>query len=175
MREAEALMNEDPKPRAKGKASPPSSLPQTYTVALQIKSISLIQPILAIILQIFVIAFIVVSLSIKIYIRRPGSLSDSLHLLYVTGITILATLISSFTSGQIKCLWAFKFARADDDIGSTRRVKQMATLVGLGSTVDSIKYSPISLSLLITGLITTSIVAGLTPTAVGGMHVVFPL
>jgi len=149
-----------------------SSSDHSLSSIVTIKSFSPFLPILAIFLQTIIIAFIIVSLSIDVYIRRPGSLSDRIHFLYITGITVLATLISAFTSGQIRHLWALKLA-GDSDHGSIRKAKQMATLVGLGSAFDSIKFFPISLSFLITGLITTSIVASLTPTSVNGMSITF--
>jgi hypothetical protein len=142
--------------------------PAQRTVTIPIKPPPLYQPLLAISMQAIFVLFIIVSLVRPIYIRRPGSLSDELHILYVTGMTLLATLVSAFTTGQIRFLWCAKFASDKKLVTSGQKRNHAAVLAGLGDMLDSIRYWPISLSFLIIGLITTSIVAALTPTTVPG-------
>jgi len=146
------------------------------TIQLPPESPSNLQPILAVVLQGAVIAFLIISLCVDIYIRRPGSLSTADHLLYVTGITILATLITGHATGQIRRLWVYNLTskvRGTHGLVSQAR-KRITLLVGLGMFLDSFKYWRISVSFLIVGLVTTSIVAGLTPTTVPGKNS-FPL
>lgn len=138
---------------------------------LPLKPPSLFQPFIAILLQLAVISFIIISICVKIYIRQAGlgTLSTSDHILYVTGITVLATLVSTQATGQIRHLWFRKTVLTEECIeASNRKTGRAAAVAGLGSIWDSVKYWPITLSFLVVSLIMTSIVAALTPTMVLG-------
>jgi hypothetical protein len=129
---------------------------------------SRIHSILIILLQLAVIAFIVALTLTGIYLRYPGNISSNLHVGYVTGITILATLIASLTTGHVRSLWALKVTHQWYIKNSDKRRREASTIVGLASLWDSIRCWPITISLSIIGLITAAIVAALTPTIVTG-------
>lgn len=82
--------------------------------------------------------------------------------MYIAGITVMATVISIFTTGQIRRLWVYsKFRREAADDQNSRR--QFSVLLGLGSWKDQAKTWHISLSFIFASLITTSIVTGVAP------------
>ena len=85
------------------------SNPATHTsessALLKPTALSYLGPYAAIVLNLAVIAFLVIAVVIDIPIRNPGSLSATDHTLYITGTTILATLIANFNSSQIRLLW----------------------------------------------------------------------
>ena len=65
-------------------------------------------PYFAIALLILLIVFLIVVVLKDVPLKHPGKLSTHENVLYVTGTTILAGLISSFVSGQIRVLWTTK-------------------------------------------------------------------
>jgi hypothetical protein len=133
-----------------------------------------VQAVIAIVIQACVVILLAILVWIKVYIKKPGNLSNDSRILYVTGITILATLVSSNTSGQIRRLWVRRYlSSAEDDENLEWKRAWAATVVGLSSLLDSIKCWPVSVSFLISGLITTAIVAGLSPTVSPGNLITF--
>jgi hypothetical protein len=110
----------------------------------------------AIAIDLAVVAFLIVVVFIDIYITRPGLLSTRVHALYVTGTTIVATVIASLASGQLRTLW---LGTIRHDISHRKE----NTLLAIGKWRDQLRYWPITVSFLITGLTTTAIVAGITP------------
>ena len=129
---------------------------------------SRVGPLLAIALQLFVTILIVAITFDGVYLRRPGYLSIHAHFLYITGITITASLITSYTVGQARQLWVLKSA-GNQQLQATNRGRHRAsTAVGLSSLRDRLKYWPISLSYTVIGLCTAAIVASLSPNSVVG-------
>lgn len=124
---------------------------------------------LAVLLQAAVITLLIVSNFVTIWIRKPNlangtGLSDSDRLLYLTGTTILATIISSFTVGQIRSLW-FSLALSEVERGMSDKVLgKMRSVIGLALAHEKAKNFPITASYWVVGLITTAIVAGISPT-----------
>src|SRR3981189_11840 len=60
---------------------------------------------LAISLALVVAAFIILLALVPVYIKHPSALSTSEHILYVTGTTIIASLIATFLSDQVRLHW----------------------------------------------------------------------
>lgn len=124
--------------------------------------------IIAIVILILVIVLIVVFAFVNVYINNSGLLSNSNRLLYVTGTTLLATLITSFSSGTIRQLWissSLRYAREEDAIGNGKKEYAKArNILGLSSIKDKIGSWEVTISLSIAALMTTAIVASVTPT-----------
>ena len=103
---------------------------------------------------------------VDVYIYKPKAtgtgFSDTDHLLYVTGTVVLATIITSYTVGQIRGLW---FALAIlQGATQSRLLGKARTVIGLASVPEKARNFPITASFWLTGLITTGTVAGISPT-----------
>lgn len=120
---------------------------------------------LAISLALLAIVFIILLALVDIYIKHPGVLSNSEHALYVTGTTIIASVIATFLSNQVRLHWlASVFAAAGTpEVKSTLHLSRTKRLLGLGTWRDQLSFWPISVSFIITSLITTAIVSSITP------------
>jgi len=119
----------------------------------------------AIILQLSITALLAVVISVDIFMDNwtvPGS---STTVIYITFVTILATLVTSFTTSAIRSVWFSHTVTLSTKSGPavTSRIK---VLVGLGSVKDQFKGWQVSVIFLLAGLLTTSIVAGLTPRSI---------
>jgi hypothetical protein len=123
----------------------------------------------ALILQLATIAILCVFNAVPIWIQKPqitaGSfLSSTNRLLYLTGTTILATIVASFTTGQIRDLW-FAYALSKDDApASGRTLSRARTLIGLASFREQSRHFFITASFWLAGLMTAAIVAGISAT-----------
>lgn len=138
-------------------------------VPISSKPPSWIKFIATIILLLGIFAFLILLVVKPIYLRQPGHLSNAEHLGYITGVTALATLISSHTEGQIRKMWVRIYAVNVEDAREPRQkpmVRRARAVVGLSSTRDRARTLKIFASFLFIGLITTSIVSGMTPTTV---------
>jgi hypothetical protein len=84
---------------------------------------------------------------------------------YTAAITLLATLLSTFSVGQIKQLWLNRnISRSKDVTVSARQFN--VVLIGLGNIPEQVRQWKVSLVLLLGGLGTTALVTGLTPTII---------
>jgi hypothetical protein len=122
-------------------------------------------PISAILLQLGIVVLLAVVLKTKIFVDSWAGSSNSIHLVYITLLTALATIITSFTTGSIRKLWFYRSAFLSSDSSSSTE-SSIKVLAGLGAVIDQLKGWQVSLTFVFAGLITTSIVAGLTPRAV---------
>ena len=100
-----------------------------------------------------------------ILLRAPGTLSPHAHALYITGTTIIASIVTAFTMGQIKTVWLREILREQngDAMRDFQRARRARTILGIGSVVDTFNFSQITTSVIIIGLITASIVSSVTP------------
>jgi hypothetical protein len=126
-------------------------------------STSRLRSLVAFLLQLAVAIFLVVIVCVEVNIRHPGALSNAQHNLYVAGITLAATLIAKYTTSEIRKLWILHTASKRPESHG-----HLSVLIGLGSFHSQVHLWPISSSFLITGLITTAIVAGLNLSNVPG-------
>ncbi|KIM93224.1 hypothetical protein OIDMADRAFT_36012 [Oidiodendron maius Zn] len=87
-------------------------------------------------------------------------------LVQLTAVIVLIVIIPVeiwSTTGTIKTLWVIEAAYADQkNTTSTKRKQRMEVLLGLGSLNAQFSQFQISISFMLTGLITTALVAGLT-------------
>ncbi len=128
-----------------------------------------IWPCVAVILQVIVALLLAIVAFVGIWIQHNAEtvtqqpISTAVRLIYVTGITILATLISTFTAGQIRTLWLRDVLESLGPGDVTLHQRRHTTdLVGQAGLTNMARTWRISVTFLITGLITTTIVAGLS-------------
>ncbi len=114
-------------------------------------------------LQLAVTVLLLIVLKVDIFV--DGWASGNIHLVYITFLTVVATLVTTFTTGVIRKLWFHCSAFLTNDNSHFTR-SSIRVLAGLGELVDHFRAWRISLTFLLAGLITTSIVAGLTPRSV---------
>jgi hypothetical protein len=128
-------------------------------------SASQISTYLALSLGIIVIVFNNLLLVLEVYIKHPGPFSTTEHLLYITGTTIIASVIAGFISSQLRRLWLESIAEVVDREYPTanQSFTHAKTLLGLGTLLEQLKSWLIPLIFLIAGLITTSIVSSFAP------------
>lgn len=99
-------------------------------------------------------------------IRKTLTISNEPRTIYAAAITLLATLVSAFSVGQIKQLWLKRIDTLSSIGRYTKLRKNNATLIGLSSVSEKFGVWEVSLVLVISGLSTTAMVAGLNPTLV---------
>ena len=93
-----------------------------------------------------------------------GTMATWSHTLYVAGTTALATAASIFVSGQVKRLWLSEVLHHSIDHSTRfRPLRRARVLLGLGELSDYWKLWDIVSLLTIIALMTTAIVAGITP------------
>lgn len=135
------------------------------------RPISRLSASIALLLQIAIIAILIIFNLVPIWIQKPQSgqtnffsISSTDGLLYLTGTTILATIVTSFTIGQIRSLW-FSLAVSGTDLSESRETLGRArTLIGLASFREQFRNSFSTASFWIAGLVTTATVAGISAT-----------
>jgi hypothetical protein len=99
-------------------------------------------------------------------LTRVQTISNETRLIYAASITLFATLLSAFSVGHIKQLWLKRNAALGSEGISIKLREYNATLVGLSSIAEKFRVWEISLVLIISGLGTTAVVTGLTPTLI---------
>lgn len=130
--------------------------------------ISRLSAVAALILQLAVIVILIVFNVVTVWIQKPKSyataLSDTDRLLYLTGTTILATIIASLTAGQIQRLW-FALAVSTDKVAAPdRKLGHARTVIGLASLGEAVRHFSTTASFWVVGLMTAAIVAGISAT-----------
>jgi hypothetical protein len=124
---------------------------------------------IALALQLVTVVILIVFNIVPVWILKPETygtsyLSSTSRLLYLTGTTILATIVSSFTTGQIRSLW-FSLALSKEDVSAADRTLGRArTLIGLASLKEQSRHFFITASFWLAGLMTAAIVAGISAT-----------
>jgi hypothetical protein len=131
-------------------------------------SVSRVSALVALILQLVIIVLLIVFNVTTVWIQKPGSvakaLSDTDRLLYLTGTTVLSTIIASFTIGQIRRLW-FSFAVLTESTAAPALLLGHArTVIGLASVKEQARHVYATASFWLVGLMTAAIVAGLSAT-----------
>ena len=113
-----------------------------------------------------IIVFLIVVTWVKVPIKSAGSLSTTERALYVTGTTILATLIAMSSGRQVKLLWARQIlhrSEADTGYPSREHIAEVRTLVGMSTLHEQLRFWSTTGALLLVGLLTTAMVAGIAP------------
>jgi hypothetical protein len=140
-------------------------------------STSTVGPILAILLQVVVAMVIALTATVDMYFDTSNSLGQlpSIdHDLYITGTTIVATIVSIFTVGQIRRTWVSGRHNAlnDTDVTLLQR-RQFAVLIGLAPLKAQLQDWNVTAFLAIASLLTTAIVSALAPRLVIGNEIAF--
>jgi hypothetical protein len=120
--------------------------------------------VVAILINTILVAILVPVLFVPFELASIGQLGTREKSIYVTGLTVLATLCASFSSSQIRYLWLKKVdiqIASDVDLVVVNPVWR--TALTISTLAESCQQWDTSLSFLISGLITTALVAGLTP------------
>lgn len=125
----------------------------------------ILAPIVAIFLQLATIVILIVVLFVEIFVDGWADSGSNIHLIYITFLTILATLVTTLTAGAIRNLWFRRLAFLWQKSGPSTQ-SRIKDLTGLGGFADQVRGWEVTLSFVVVGLITTSIVAGLTPRSV---------
>lgn len=129
----------------------------------------------AAVLQAAIIALVVTVINVDILF--PWSAwTERTRLIYTTGTTILATLVTTFTVGSIRKSWFGRVSHVDTIScnGEGKVQAQMRTLIGLAGWSEQITAWPVFLAFIIVGLATTVIVVALTPRATSGKFASLP-
>jgi hypothetical protein len=138
------------------------SRPSFHPAALPSRSRNISLALAAVLLNIALVVFLIVVVLVPISLTSSGSLSSQNNTLYITGITVIATLTTSFTKNQIRKLWLRKvdvrLSRGDSPGIANASWR---TALGLASTRETMGHWDIFFTFLAAGLSTTAIVAGL--------------
>ncbi|KAF4635843.1 hypothetical protein G7Y89_g2258 [Cudoniella acicularis] len=130
--------------------------------------ISRLSAIVALILQLVIIVILIVFNVVTVWIQKPKAyatdLSDTDCLLYLTGTTVLATIIASFTTGQIRRLWFSLVVSTENAAAPDRMLGHARTVIGLASLWEEARHFSATASFWLVGLITAAIVAGISAT-----------
>jgi hypothetical protein len=127
-------------------------------------------PSFVILLQIATMTLIIMAATGRIWFAKsPNSnLNNSTvprdtRVIYTTGLAILASLITSYTKGQVETLWLRKTLVSLEQYDVPTSVRSKASvLVGQGRFIDQVKRWHIVATYTIVGLVTSAIVAGLS-------------
>jgi hypothetical protein len=127
-----------------------------------------IQSCLAILISLGISAFIVLVTQKPIYLTSRGSIAQTDRLIYVTGTTILATLLTSFILSQVQHLLRCRLDRgllSKPDAEIEKKInRKWRTIIRVGDMGDAVSNIKITLCFILLGLITPALVTILTPT-----------
>ncbi|KAG8533946.1 uncharacterized protein KY384_001687 [Bacidia gigantensis] len=127
-------------------------------------------PFIASFILLAIALFLAVVVFVPVNLKKPGSLSVAGHALYVTGTTILASMVALYCTRQVRLLWVRRILYRSYDgtrWPSHHDVAEVRTLLGLGTWRESFRFWSTAGALLLVGLLTTSIVSGVSPFASG--------
>ena len=117
-------------------------------------------------LNLVIIGILVAAVFVPFKLTTIGLLSSETKSIYVTGLTALATICAAFSSAQIRHLWLRKIdgqlATPGVDISAVNATWR--TALGVSSAWEAVRRWHMTCTFLISGLITTAIVAGLSST-----------
>ncbi|KAK0115134.1 hypothetical protein ONS96_013602 [Cadophora gregata f. sp. sojae] len=121
----------------------------------------------AAVLQIAVIALVLTVINVDIILPYWSEWTERTRLLYTTGTTILATIVTALTIGSIRKAWFNRISHSQPTTSSNDKKgrSQMRALTGLAEWREQITAWPVFLAFLIVGLATTVVVVALTPRA----------
>ena len=119
------------------------------------------------VVEVAVVAFLIIVVFVDIYVKHPGTLSTTDHALYITGITIIASAISTLGTSQIRLYWLARILPAFkpfETSGVQSHLARGRTVLGLGTWQQQIHHRLVALSMIVAGLTTAAIVAATSPT-----------
>ena len=139
------------------------------TTGLPVSTVETIVTIATIILQLMVVVLLIVVMTVDIFLDTWADAENNIHVVYITFLTALSTLVTTTTIGQIRKHWSKRSIHELEPspsrpyIDQSPLVSRLLNLTGLGDLTDWLRGWQVSLSFALTGLITTAVVAGLTP------------
>ncbi|KAN0099208.1 hypothetical protein V8E51_012983 [Hyaloscypha variabilis] len=156
-------------PQAKEEEATNGSHQLAHTTITDFKpSVSRVSALVTLILQLVIIVLLIVFNVTTVWIQKPGSvanaLSDTDRLLYLTGTTVLSTIIASFTIGQIRRLWFSYAVLTESTAAPALLLGHARTVIGLASVKEQARHVYATASFWLVGLMTAAIVAGLSAT-----------
>jgi hypothetical protein len=111
-----------------------------------------------------VITVLATVVATPIYLTSHGPYSTKQHTIYVTATTILATVLTGFITSQVQKLL---LRQVDEALQEALDLKQLSrrwrVILKIADLVENVPYVGIVILYLLASLITTAIVAGLTP------------
>jgi len=116
-------------------------------------------PYVALVLQLLVICFLVSIIPITILVDFK---SNAYRLVYTTGVAVVASIISSFVLAQIRMLWLQDLAYGTQN--AAQRLHKAQILLLVSPLRHQAKYYGVTSSLIVFGLMTTSIIGATTAT-----------
>lgn len=132
------------------------------------KAFSLIKnnvlPIFALAIACAVVAILAVVVATPIYLTSHGPYTTTQHTIYVTGTTVLATILTSLISSQVQELLLRRVDKALPEASELKLLsRRWRVILKIANLVESVPHLGIVITYLVSGLITTTIVSGLTP------------
>jgi hypothetical protein len=132
-------------------------------------------PILALFISFFITLMLIVVIFSTIHLTTSGPYSTKDHAIYTTLTTIVATLLTAFISSQVKSLLLRKVDVKLQSSLSTSTIKALderwQTIISVGGILTTTRNLHVWITYLVVGLVTTAIVAGLSP---GSTIIVIP-
>ena len=127
----------------------------------------LIFPLLALTLSISITVLIIVSVLHPVYLTSWGNISAVTRTIYITGVSILATILTGFIGSQIQSLLARDCDRDLSTWDPQTPITPLSRRWRAILKIDTIKETPrnflIHLGYIVVGLITAALVTSLTP------------
>lgn len=115
------------------------------------------------------IAALILTIDLKsLYLTNWGDYSTTQRTLYITGVTVLATLVAGFISQQVQALLLSRIDRALQRYNQNSEIKdalnhRWRTILSMSGLLENFHNLQIWGAYIIIGLITTSIVSSFTP------------
>ena len=106
---------------------------------------------------------------VEVYLTHWGIFSTTQHSLYIVALTVTSTVLATFITNQIRMLL---LQQIDSDLAAgheSRRFemlnKRWQTILGIESLFTKVAHPQIAMVYIVTGLITTALVASFSPSA----------
>lgn len=119
----------------------------------------------AVVLDVLIVVFLVVVVFVPVRLTSIGPLSGDDRTLYVTSVTVLATMCTTFFMHVIRELWLRK---VDVHLHSGAPLPLVdpiwRNVIGLSSFPERVKHWEITIVLALSGLVTAAIVGSMVPT-----------
>lgn len=121
-------------------------------------------PLAALVASLAVAVILATVVVTPIYLTSSGPYSTKQHTIYITTTTLLATTFTAFITSQVRKLLLRQIdGELHNAYGIRSLNKRRRVILKIGSPVESVRYPAIAMIYLLASLVTTAVVAGLTP------------
>ena len=133
----------------------------TELIAISLPGSFRLQAVLVLILQLLIFVFLIVTLCVPINVRGAGygSLGSKIQFLYITCVSVGATVVSTLAAAQLRVLYLKKLEHRQ----FPQRLQRANIIVGLGDARGKLRNWHISGSFVLVALISAGIISALTP------------